>query len=332
MRRYALTRQLLQRLTNCINNVVCPRENIDFPEKEDIEFRPHIGGYSSEGIGSVGRTTTVDLHRHITRAGYESGVACPNSSLTNESSSDLFFGQPVPKNTFSNGRVFPKVVREMITSWSSIHLANLGFNAPRSKTIAASGSLARGRSSLPAFIALLSLTGCSILFPEDPREGTELSEECPSRVAGLLGPTTQFANYTEEMGVPTFTFDITKMAFEDMQRLIVPSSDETAGTRGMISTNEISTAVAEFMEQPVDEGGSFFFGNDPALYRVRGGLQPKSTMIASGCARQQEGMRLIMIDVAPVPAEPEPEPKPAETTDETTQTTPDNAPSQNESQ
>lgn len=171
-------------------------------------------------------------------------------------------------------------------------------------------------------ISLLSLTGCHILFPEDPREGAELSTECPTRVAGLLGPTTQFANYTEEMGVPTFTFDITKMAFEDMQRLMVEGSDDTAGTRARAATNEDSTAVDVFMETPVDEKGAFFTGRDPALYRVRGGLQPKSTMIASGCARQQEGMRLIMIDVGPVPPEPEPE------------TDPDNTetPSENESQ
>lgn len=158
-----------------------------------------------------------------------------------------------------------------------------------------------------SFIALLSLTGCHILFPEDPREGAELSAECPTRVASLLGPTSQYANYTEEMGVPTFTFDITKMAFEDMQRLMVEGSDDTAGSRAMTATNETSTAVDLFMETPVDEKGAFFTGRDPALYRVRGGLQPKSTMIASGCARQQEGMRLIMIDVGPVPAEPEPE-------------------------
>lgn len=156
-----------------------------------------------------------------------------------------------------------------------------------------------------ALVGALTLTGCHILFPEDPREGTELSEECPTRVRGLLGPTTGFANYTEEMGIPTYTFDITKMAFEDMQRLMVEGSDDTAGNRAMTSTNETSTAVDVFMATPVDEKGAFFTGRDPALYRVRGGLQPKSTMIATGCARQQEGMRLIMIDVGAVPANQE---------------------------
>lgn len=167
-----------------------------------------------------------------------------------------------------------------------------------------------------ATLAFVALSGCHILFPEDPREGQELSKECPTRVASLLGPTAGFTNYTEEMGVPTFTFDITKMAFEDMQRLMVEGSDDTAGARAMAATNEVSTAVDVFMATSVDEKGAFFTGRDPALFRVRGGLQPKSTMIASGCARQQEGMRLIMIDIAPVPAEPEPEPENTETTSE----------------
>jgi len=165
------------------------------------------------------------------------------------------------------------------------------------------------KRSATIILAAFALSGCHILFPEDPRLGQEQSDECLKRVAGLLGPGTGFEDYTAEMGVPTFTFDITKMAFEDMQRLMVEGSDDTAGARAMAATNEASTAVDVFMATKVDEKGAFFTGRDPALYRVRGGLQPVSTMIASGCARQQEGMRLIMIDVAPVPAEPEPDPE-----------------------
>lgn len=157
------------------------------------------------------------------------------------------------------------------------------------------------RALLPAFAAV-ALSGCSLLFPEDPRDGQELAEECPVRVATLLGPGTGFHDYDGEMGVPTYTFDITKMALPDLRRLMVPGSDETAGTRAMAATNETSTAIARFMATSVDERGAFFTGNDPALFRVRGSLQPVSTMIASGCARQQEGMRLIMIDIAPIPA------------------------------
>lgn len=161
--------------------------------------------------------------------------------------------------------------------------------------------------NLAALTALIALSGCDLLFPEDPRIGSEISNDCATRVAALLGPTSSYRKYEEEMGVPTFTFDITKMSLDDMQMLSVEGSDETAGRRAMETTNETSTAVANFMAMEVDEKGAFFMGRDPALYRVRGGLQPKENMIATGCARQQEGMRLIMIDVGPVPSEPEPE-------------------------
>jgi hypothetical protein len=145
---------------------------------------------------------------------------------------------------------------------------------------------------------LLTLSGCSLLFPEDPREGGEGAEDCSARVTGLLGPTTSYRQYVGEIGVPTYTYDITKMAFGDMQALMTPQSDDTAGARAMQATNETSTAVALFMDSDVDEHGAFFTGRQPALYRVRGERQPVADMIASGCARQQEGMRLIMIDVA----------------------------------
>ena len=161
--------------------------------------------------------------------------------------------------------------------------------------------------ALLAVSAMMSLGGCSILFPEDPRLGTESSEECAARVPSLLGPGTSYDDYTESEGVPTFTYDITKVGLEDIQALMVEGSDDTAGRRLMEATNETSTAVAQFMAMSVDEKGAFFMAVDPALYRVRGNLQAKDAMIESGCAMQKEGMRLIMIDVAPEQITPNPE-------------------------
>lgn len=157
-----------------------------------------------------------------------------------------------------------------------------------------------------AFLALVALTGCDILFPEDPRLGAETSEECAARVAGLLGPGTSYDNYTDQSGVPIFTFDITKLGLEEIQALMVPGSDDTAGSELMKETNETSTAVARFMASDVDDKGAFFMARDPALYRVKGALQAKDAMVASGCERQGEDMRLIMVDV--VPERPELEP------------------------
>ncbi|NBC88548.1 MAG: hypothetical protein GVX90_03480 [Alphaproteobacteria bacterium] len=166
-----------------------------------------------------------------------------------------------------------------------------------------------------ALIAALPLVGgCSLLWPEDERLGTESAADCAARVAEALGPGSDFRSYEGGSGVPTFTYDITKMGLEEVQALIVAGSDETAGSRGMASTNETRTAVEQFMSQPADEKGSFFLGRDPALYRVRGEMQPVADMIAGGCARQQADMRLIDVQVA---AGPENTEKSAETEQET---------------
>jgi len=138
------------------------------------------------------------------------------------------------------------------------------------------------------------LPACDLLNDNDWREGAESAENCAKRIAGKLEVKEVLAQ-SDGVYVPTYTFDITKMDLEAMQELIVPGSDETAGSRGQAATNETSTAVANFMARPVDEKGAFFLGNNPALYRVRGEAQAQDNLIAAGCARQQASMRLIQI-------------------------------------
>ena len=117
------------------------------------------------------------------------------------------------------------------------------------------------------------------------RRGVQFSPPTPSgtNVARLLGPTTSYADFTAEQGVPTYTYDITKMGLEQIQVLMVEGSDDTAGARLRAATNEEGTAVAQFMSMTVSDKGAFFMGRDPALFRVRGEAQAKDTMIASGC-------------------------------------------------
>lgn len=149
------------------------------------------------------------------------------------------------------------------------------------------------RFTLSCF-ALLSLTGCHILNPEDPRLGEEALEACIARVGDPAVDRNGIQFVSEDQTVlPTFTYDVTKVSPYDLRELIVPGSDETAGSRGMTSTNETSTAVAMFMEQPVDENGAFFFGRDPALYRVRGEAVAFDQAVTAGCERQVAGMRLL---------------------------------------
>lgn len=174
----------------------------------------------------------------------------------------------------------------------------------------------------------LALSGCSILFPEDPRLGVEPEEECVSRIGQVFknsfgneggDPQSDEIAGIEPPFFPIFTYDVTKLGLEAIQELSAEGTNETSGTSLRMSTNETSTAVARFMAEPVDENGAFFLARDPALYRVRGEPVFFGGGIAAGCERQQENMRLISIEYTRVP-EPEPEPETSET------------PSENESQ
>ncbi len=151
---------------------------------------------------------------------------------------------------------------------------------------------------------LVSLSACSLLYPEDPREGVEAAETCILRVTNTLSDDLE-AQLDAGAGrlVPTYTYDITKLGLEGLQTLTVPGSDETAGARLIASTNEMSTAVTRFKTQSVDEKGAFFLATDPALYRVRGPGMNTEQVIANGCERQLAGMRLIDVSVdLPAPA------------------------------
>lgn len=170
---------------------------------------------------------------------------------------------------------------------------------------------------LSVCFAALTLSGCSYLFPEDPREGTEPLEECVNRFADLAR--TLEDDDSEVSTSPIYTFDVTKLSFEDMQELIVPGSDETAGQRLMRQTNEESTAVAQFMNLSVDEKGIFFLGRDPALYRVRVPDTWPRDAVQKGCEMQRSGMRLTDVTTATgITVEPEPTfPEPSDTQETT---------------
>lgn len=157
-----------------------------------------------------------------------------------------------------------------------------------------------------AITALAALSGCELLFPEDKREGAETLEACLARVAATQRDLLAEAA-AEDVLVPTYTYDITKVSLEDLQALTVAGADETAGSRERRQTNEASTAVDNFMATPVDEKGAFYMGRDPALYRVRGEAIAAGEIAEAGCERQKSGMRLINFTASPVPTEPEPD-------------------------
>ena len=156
--------------------------------------------------------------------------------------------------------------------------------------------IARAAASLAA---LAALSGCDLLFPEDPRVGEEAQQACVSRVEGALRLELKALDAEPDAAfVPTYTYDITKLGLEEIQALSQSRFDETEGSRLNRATNMTDTAVEIFMAEPVDENGAFFMATDPALYRVRGEAAAFADIIAQGCERQQADMRLIDVDFA----------------------------------
>ncbi|MEL7189569.1 MAG: hypothetical protein AAGK17_08470 [Pseudomonadota bacterium] len=152
------------------------------------------------------------------------------------------------------------------------------------------------------------LPGCSLLFDEDWREVAEDTDGCIARMASTTSAR-DFRNAGIDSGtwVPTYTYDVTKLDLDAIKALSVLGSEETSGSRLMLSTNETSTASDQFMAQSVDEKGAFFLAKDPALYRVRGVPQPHDEIVRAGCEKQQDGMRLIAFSVAKSVPRPDPD-------------------------
>lgn len=153
-----------------------------------------------------------------------------------------------------------------------------------------------------ASIAALGLSGCNLLFPEDPRVGDEDKGACQGRVrTSLTYEESEELRTLSGLWVPTYTYDVTKLDFAAIKALAVPGTDETAGTRLMQETNRTKAAVERFMSMEVSEKGAFFLGREPSLYRVKGKAQPASQILAAGCARQQTNMRLFAVSWKPAP-------------------------------
>ncbi|WP_299192440.1 hypothetical protein [uncultured Erythrobacter sp.] len=163
---------------------------------------------------------------------------------------------------------------------------------------------------------LFLLPSCALFDDTDPRELAEPLEQCLARFGDLKAELADDASNVQ--ATPILTFDITKLSLGEIQELVKPGSDDTAGQRLMQQTNETGTAVQLFKTEPVDENGSFFLGRDPALYRVRTDPVWPRDAVEAACEMQKAGMRLIDINVAHnITIEPAPETDDTGTLDET---------------
>lgn len=144
---------------------------------------------------------------------------------------------------------------------------------------------------LLAALAIVSLGACDLLEDKDWREGVESAEDCAARLSGKL-EIRQLLEAAEGPVVPTYAYDITKMDLMAINEMIVPASGDERGSIRTSAFGATAPPVEAFMNLSVTEAGAFYFGDDPSLYRVRAEAMMGDTVLAAGCERQQEGMRL----------------------------------------
>ncbi|WP_301749573.1 hypothetical protein [uncultured Erythrobacter sp.] len=145
-----------------------------------------------------------------------------------------------------------------------------------------------GRTMIAALIAMGMLTGCT-----DWREGSETVEACLKRLAPKKDVVDPLHNSPHQW-VPSYTYDVTKLAPEALRSLIKVS--QTKGQTEGITVLEGSSsqkARDDFHDRPATKEGLLLIADDPALYKVRGRPGLYRELIRQGCDGQRAGMRLI---------------------------------------
>jgi hypothetical protein len=157
-----------------------------------------------------------------------------------------------------------------------------------------------------ATLSLFLLTGCdavtSVFSKKDWREGVEEAGACIERVRAEYDKGVVKLLNSDEKRVPTYTFDITKMSFEDVKAITVYDQGVEKGSVQVSGFQAPPWKKRAFMGMNVDEKGAFFMGADPAYYRVRGEPLALAEVFAEGCKRQRPGMRLLSFTFHPIGA------------------------------
>lgn len=141
------------------------------------------------------------------------------------------------------------------------------------------------------------LTGCDgivdFFMKKDWREGPEDVDACIKRVRAAYDKGVVKLLDSDEKRVPTYTFDITKMSFEDVKAITILDQGGKKGSAQISGFQAPPWKKRAYMEMNVDEKGAFFMGADPAYYRVRGAPVALADVFAEGCRKQLPGMRLL---------------------------------------
>ncbi|AWW74676.1 hypothetical protein CD351_09600 [Erythrobacter sp. KY5] len=151
-------------------------------------------------------------------------------------------------------------------------------------------------------LSLASLSACDLFNDEDPRVGVEEIDACIERVRSTYHEGVLDLLDSDEQRRPTYTFDITKMGFDDIKDLTVPDQGDEKGSVQVSGFEAPGYVKRRFLEMNVDGKGAFFLGADPAYYRVQGEPIALKDVFSEGCKQQLSGMRFLSFTFAPVPA------------------------------
>lgn len=151
------------------------------------------------------------------------------------------------------------------------------------------------------FLTLLVMPGCSLLFPEDWREGVEETDKCIARVKGEYHKGVLKLLDSDEQRQPTFTFDITKMSLDDINAMTVSGEGNEKGSVRISGFEAPAYKLINFLDMGVDEKGAFYVGADPSYYRVRGEPIALRDVFSEGCNRQKPGMRFLSFTFTGLP-------------------------------
>jgi hypothetical protein len=159
--------------------------------------------------------------------------------------------------------------------------------------------------SAAACLSLVLLPGCdaitSAFSNKDWREGVEELDSCIARVKAEYDKGVVALLDSQEKRLPTYTFDITKVSFEDVKELTVLDRGSEKGSVQVSGVEAPPWKKRAFLESHVDEKGAFFMGADPAYYRVQGEPIALADVFAQGCKMQRPGMRLLSFTFLEIP-------------------------------
>ncbi|MEP3051304.1 MAG: hypothetical protein ABJP48_09390 [Erythrobacter sp.] len=140
----------------------------------------------------------------------------------------------------------------------------------------------------------LSLSACENPFADkDWRESVEDAEDCTKRMRAEYHEGVLELLDSQEIRVPTYTFDITKAGFEDIKELTVLDEGDEKGSVQVSGLGAPPWRLRNFLRMNVDEKGAFFMGTDPSYYRYQGEPIPLVDVFVEGCKQQRPGMRFL---------------------------------------